>query len=189
MLALVFVVYAWLKWIGPLPGDRAAADGHWRVWRWPGDVKSLVSFFDALGTPWIAAATILVVAAIVRENVGRRWALTVVAAGGVVVLNAILKHIFGPTPLWEEHRGHGLNFPSGHVAYATAVFGVVASIAARQRQRAIQVTCIALIVLMGIDRVVSRAHLPSDVIAGYLVGGTWLCLILALVAPSRAPAR
>jgi membrane-associated phospholipid phosphatase len=185
MLALVFAGYAWLRWVGPLPGDRAVADGHWRVWKWPGDVQSLISFFDSLGTPWIAVGTVLAAAAVVGENLGRRWAVVVVAAATVVILNAVLKHVFGPTPLWVEADKGGLNYPSGHVAYATSVFGAVAWIAHRHRQRAIMVTAVALIVLMGVDRVVSHSHLPSDVIAGYLVGGAWLCLVLAVVAPAR----
>jgi undecaprenyl-diphosphatase len=185
MLALVFAIFAWLRWVGPLPGDRAAADGDWRPWRWPGDVQSLISFFDSLGTPWIAAGTVLAAAAVTAENVGRRAAALIVAAACVVVLNALLKHLFGPTPLWDERHDYGLNFPSGHVAYATAVFGAVAWLAWGRRQRAIAVTAVALIVLMGVDRVLSRAHLPSDVLAGYLVGGAWLFLVLALVDPQR----
>jgi membrane-associated phospholipid phosphatase len=183
MLAAVFALYGWLKLVGPLPGDRAAGEWHddWKPWRLPGDLFALISFFGALATPWVAAGTVLALAAVVGENLGRRWALLVVAASTVVVLNASLKHLFGPTPLWDELRDSGLNFPSGHVAYATALFGAVAWIAAQHRQRAVAATCIALIVLMGIDRVVSRAHLPSDVIAGYLVGGAWLCLVLAMV--------
>jgi membrane-associated phospholipid phosphatase len=182
---LVFVVDAWLHWVGPLPGDRAAADGDWKVWKWPGDVRSLIGFFDTLATPWIAAGTVLALAAIAAENLGRRAAAVIVAAAGVVVLNALLKHLLGQTPLWEEYRDVGLNFPSGHVAYATAVFGAVAWLAVRERQRAIAATAVALIVLMGVDRVVSRAHLPSDVIAGYLVGGAWLCLVMALLGDAQ----
>jgi undecaprenyl-diphosphatase len=185
LLALVFAIDAWLRWVGPLPGDRAAADGTWKPWRYPGDIRSLVGFFDTLATPWIAAGTVLALALIAAENLGRRAAVTIVAASGVVVLNALLKHLFGPTPLWDAHHDVGLNFPSGHVAYATAVFGAVAWLAAGRRQRAIVATAISLILLMGVDRVVSRAHLPSDVIAGYLVGGAWLCLVLACVPAIR----
>jgi undecaprenyl-diphosphatase len=112
-----------------------------------------------------------------------------VAASTVVILNALLKHLFGPTPLWVEYHEFGRNFPSGHVAYATSLFGMVAYVAHQHRQRAIVVTAVTLIVLMGADRVLSRAHLPSDVIAGYLVGGAWLCLVLALLGPDPGGRR
>lgn len=185
MLVVVFAIDGWLEWVGPLPGDRAAADGGWKPWKYPGDIRSLIGFFDTLATPWIAAGTVLVLLAVVAENLGGRWARLIPAAAAVVILNATLKHIFGPTPLWDAHHDFGLNFPSGHVAYATALFGTVAWIAGHHGQRAIAATSIILIVLMGIDRIVSRSHLPSDVVAGYFVGGAWLCLVLALLDPRR----
>jgi undecaprenyl-diphosphatase len=186
MLGLVVALYGWLQLVGPLPGDRAVTHwwSTWKPWTQPGDVRNLLSFFDSLATPWVAAATVVAFMAVVAENLGRRWALLVPAAAAVVVLNATLKQVFGPTPLWQGMRHLGLNFPSGHVAYVTAVFGVAAWTAWRCGQRAIAASCVALIVLMGIDRVIARAHLPSDVLAGYLVGGAWLCLVLAVLRPS-----
>jgi len=190
-LAAVFALDGWLHLVGPLPGERAIGRWwtHWDPFGSGGDVASALTFFDALATPWVAAGTVVAVAAIVWENDGRRWATVVVASAGVVVLNALLKHLLGATPLWVELDHGGLNFPSGHMAYATALFGSLALVAWRHGQRALTATPAALIALMAVDRVLAEAHLPSDVIAGFLVGAAWLLAVLALIAPPDALQR
>ncbi len=190
-LAGVFVLDAWLHLVGPLPGERAVGRWwtHWSPIRAGADVNAAFTFFDVLATPWIAAATVAAAAAVVWENDGPRWSLMAAAASGVVVLNATLKHLLGPTPLWDELRSYGLNFPSGHVAYATAFFGMLALVCWRHRQRALTVVCVALVPLMVIDRVVAGAHLPSDTIGGFLVGSAWLLGVIALLGPPDALQR
>lgn len=186
LLALVFVVWAWLRLVGPLPGDRATV--RWWV-RWdperslPPALDGARRLFDAVGTPAVAVVTVLVLAALFDRLLGRRWAALVVVAAAVVVLNATLKQLFGPTPLWVGQHNRGHNFPSGHVAYVTSLFGLLCVVALDRGRRAIAAACGAVIVIMGFERVVGETHLPSDVLAGYAVGGAWLCALLALGLP------
>lgn len=189
LLALVFALWLWLRFAGPLPGDRAAASW-WRHWdpdtSAPVVARSAIAFFDDLATPAVAVLTVAILAGLAYALLGARWALLVAAASGVVVLNAALKQLFGPTALWVTLRHGGHNFPSGHVAYATSLFGLVGVLALAHRARVIAAACLAVIVLMGCDRVIGQTHLPSDVIAGYAVGGAWLCALLALGVPWAA---
>jgi membrane-associated phospholipid phosphatase len=189
LLAFAVALREWLVTVGPLPGDRVAAswfsDGGPRRWL-TGDLGGLVRFFDVLATPYVAAATVLILAAVAWEVAGPRWAALVVAAAGVVVLNAALKHVFGPTPLWTEHHFKGINLPSGHVAYVTALFGLVAWLALDRGRRAAAAACLLLVALIGPARIVAGTHLPSDVLAGYAVGLAWLALVLAVGAPWAA---
>jgi membrane-associated phospholipid phosphatase len=186
VLGLVVVMRAWLDLVGPMPGDVAAAD--WFVTWSPGrslspDLDSLLDVFDDLATPYVAALTVAAAAAVVWEARGWRWAVLVPASAAVVVPNAVLKHLFGPTPVYAEQGFNGINFPSGHVTYTTALFGLLAWLAFTRGRRAAGAICLALVVVMGPARVLGGVHLPSDVVAGYGVGLAWLAAVLAIGVP------
>lgn len=73
-----------------------------------------------------------------------------------------------------------LGFPSGHATAAATFFGAVAYLAGslpRPARGLVRAGALVLIVLVGVARVVLRAHWPSDV-----VGGTALGLALASAA-------
>jgi membrane-associated phospholipid phosphatase len=72
------------------------------------------------------------------------------------------------------------HFPSGHATVAVATYGalaaVVGSAARRARDRTLVVTAgLVLGLAVGASGVVLGWRLPSDVTAGCLVGGAWLC--------------
>jgi membrane-associated phospholipid phosphatase len=123
----------------------------------------------------------------------RRWleAWFVVASSlGAGALGTVIKMLVRrPRPVPEP--GSGLlwslfdrySFPSGHTVFYTAFFGAVAFLlwkrfTGRARWVGIAV-CLALIALVGPSRVFLGAHWPSDVLAGYLVGG--LCLFAVIL--------
>ena len=113
------------------------------------------------------------------------------AAAAVVLLTTLLKDLLSPSMLAVE-IGHRYQypvdgfFPSGHTAYATAIFGACVVLAKYARRYTLALCFVIAIVLMGVTRVLAGAHYPSDVIGGYLIGGAWLCMLLAL-APGRVP--
>jgi membrane-associated phospholipid phosphatase len=186
LIALVLVLDAWLHLVGPLPGERAV--GHWWPgWKYrtdlPGDLPSIVSLFSDLAGPYVAIVTVAVIASAVAQNLGARWGVLVVAASAVAVWSSLLKHVLGPTPLWHELGRPGESYPSGHVAYATALGGFLLVLALWRGQRALAVAAGAVIVIMGPQRVIAETHLPSDVIGGYAVGAAWLCVVLAVGVP------
>lgn len=172
----VLVIRLWLKWVGPLPGDRWA---QWQVtyrdldepWR------DLGVFFSVIGTPTIAIPTGIIASWFTFRAAGWRGVAFVGLAGIGVFANMLLKLLSGPTPLMLEKWGAahaGLNYPSGHTVYGVVMFGTLAWIAWAHRRRDISVVLVALLVLMGPFRVVADTHFVSDVIAGYLAGTAWL---------------
>ena len=74
-------------------------------------------------------------------------------------------------------------FPSGHVFGSTVFFGFLAFLAVyfqikRKLLVPLVITLAALVLLVGPARIYEGAHWPTDVAAGYLLGGIWLLIII-----------
>ncbi len=104
----------------------------------------------------------------------RRWkplAVWVVLLIGCVALDTGLKHLFHrPRPLNME-GWPGWSFPSGHVMAVTAVYGMLAVFIARTWAA---FAVVALILITATALLLPGYHFLSDLIAGYLIGATWL---------------
>jgi membrane-associated phospholipid phosphatase len=174
LVAATVVLLLWVELIGPFPGDRPIV--HWALrHRGHGEIWDLVLLFQVLGTPLIAVLTIVALAVLVGRRLGREAAVFLIAAGSAPVVTTLMKVLMGPTPPWQDLKnGDSANFPSGHVAYAVALFGAVAWLAEGPHRRDVRVICIAVAVAMGPARLMIGAHLLSDVLAGACVGGAWL---------------
>lgn len=71
------------------------------------------------------------------------------------------------------------SFPSGHATASIALYGFLAFLLCRlypERKRVVLMVAIAIILAIGFSRLYLGAHFPSDVIAGYALGGLWLLL-------------
>lgn len=127
--------------------------------------------------------------------------LLLVATGGGILLNGLLKLGFGrPRPQifdWGTQVA-SWSFPSGHAMSATVVYGTVAYLATRLQvrrlHRVITLACAAIvIVLIALSRLYLGVHYPSDVIAGVIIGLAWAGFCMAtleaiqLYARKRAP--
>jgi undecaprenyl-diphosphatase len=127
--------------------------------------------------------------------------LLLIAAGGGIILNGLLKAGFGrPRP---QIFDWGItvvswSFPSGHAMSAAIVYGTVAYLAARLQERrlhrAITMMCAATIIIaIGASRLYLGVHYPSDVLAGVIIGLAWAGFCMAtleaiqLYARRRAP--
>jgi membrane-associated phospholipid phosphatase len=74
-------------------------------------------------------------------------------------------------------------FPSGHVFAATVFLGFVSFLGIYYHLKAtfllpMLVVFTGIVLLVGPYRVHVQAHFPSDVLAGYLLGGIWLPVII-----------
>jgi YegS/Rv2252/BmrU family lipid kinase len=123
------------------------------------------------------------------------WTIGVMLAASLTtyILKALLhRH----RPVWPDpvETLTSFSFPSGHatgIAAAAGVAIVLAQMLVRRRglRRTAFVVAVGVALLVGADRVLLGVHNVSDVLAGYAVGGFWVCLGLVVYnpAPRRKP--
>jgi undecaprenyl-diphosphatase len=176
LFLLVIALHLWLVWVGPFPGDHWALRQDWTPH--PTWVRDYASFFQHLGTPLVAIALVAVASVLIIRSGSPLELFGLGVACLAVPLNALLKLVLGPSPLWHPaHTGH--NFPSGHATFVVAVIGYLGLLAHRHGQRWLAALGLVLVVAVGPARVVTGIHLVSDVIAGYMLGGAMLLVALA----------
>ena len=108
-----------------------------------------------------------------------------------LIIGLILKILFGRArPLTEyaaNIRVDAFSFPSGHASGSIIAYGLLAYIAwqvlPQPWSSIVVVALIALIILIGISRIYLGAHFPSDVIAGWLLGGVVLAMVIFVITP------
>ena len=189
MLAAFAVLAVWAQ-RGTIPGDTGPF-----VWAWThriggdGPRASLQALFGTLGTRPVAALTVAAAAWIVGRNVGAGAAVAFLASTAIVFPAELIQRLLGPTHLARFIHPQAANFPSVHVVYAMASWGFLAVLAARHGRREIVVVLALMTLAMGVLRVTVAAHFPSDVIAGYLLGGAWLLLVLRVSSTTSWTAR
>ena len=146
----------------------------------------------AMGSPEV----IVVAVALALFDTSRRrdrratWSLAAVstAAG---VFNWLLKTLIGrarPAPFGELSALHSYSFPSGHAMTATAIYGMIGVVLAREHPQwrtALAIAIPTLVVLIGLSRIYLGVHWPTDVIAGWAAGMTLVLVGLAVLVLRR----
>jgi undecaprenyl-diphosphatase len=106
------------------------------------------------------------------------------AAWGIAPLGAAVKRVVNrPRPITASlpllgHRGRGPSFPSTHVANYVSTYGFAAWLLARRAPVA-SAGLVVLIAAIGPSRVRAGDHWASDVLAGYVLGGAYLAILVA----------
>jgi undecaprenyl-diphosphatase len=156
----------------------------------PPRLAEIIRDITALGSYTVAGAVTGV--AMVALYLSGRWRhatfVAATVASGVLVA-ALLKELFSrPRPdLFEHyHIVFSLSFPSGHAAKSALVYLTLATVAGSlTANRGLRifgfVVAGTLVIAIGLSRVYLGVHWPSDVVAGWIMGGVWV-LIAVLVA-------
>ncbi len=138
--------------------------------------------------------TLLLIIGVNRWRRGN-WQPALAAAvtwGGIVLVESSVKGwVARPRPplrLAVDHvPAHGNSFPSGHTSQSTAVYGFLAVLLWRHFAEKVRRTIIVLgavlaISAVGFSRLYLGVHWFSDVLAGWLLGLSWLAVVLAGMA-------
>jgi undecaprenyl-diphosphatase len=171
------------------------------VHTWVLDHRGPVDLAVASLVTWLGATTVAipVLAAVgaalprgrrdVRSRLGAGVLLVGTASLGVW-MGLLVNHAVGrerpPLGDWWGTAG-GPAFPSGHTTAATVAAGTVAwavcgRVKARGGRVAVWTSAVLVAGLVGWSRVWLGVHWPSDVVSGWLLGASWLALVVSGVA-------
>jgi undecaprenyl-diphosphatase len=165
------------------PADRSDPLG-------PAWVEETERDFTALGGVAVMGLLTLGVSGFLLLD-GKKGAavLVLIAVGGGLLLSSLLKHaVERPRPELVPHGSYVYtsSFPSGHSTMSAATYLTLGALLARvQRRRRLKAFllgfAILITLLVGISRVYLGVHWPTDVLAGWTLGGIWalVCWLLA----------
>jgi len=133
----------------------------------------------------------IILVALLTLTFYRRWleaAGLLVSLVGEAILNLGLKNLFERSrpDLFRVVEEAGYGFPSGHAMVSLCFYGMLAFLIARHiqswRWRLVVITlAVALAGTIGVSRVYLGVHYPTDVVAGYFAGSTWLAFSISLL--------
>ncbi|MCX8560252.1 phosphatase PAP2 family protein [Mycolicibacterium mucogenicum] len=153
-------------------------------WKW-------LSFVFGPWTFRIVAAVVAFVALARRQRRIAIFLLVAVVSSGLIT--EVAKDIaqrarpltaLAHEPSWSFPSGHALGTMAGALGLC-AVFrfwGVAGA-------RLIAVLCAVIVVIVGVSRVVLNVHNPTDVLAGWLLGGLWILVCLPLLSHGGSRSR
>ena len=132
---------------------------------------------------------VLIIVALARRNVRIATFLLISVELSGLVTEAAKAAADRPRPDTAFVDALGLSFPSGHalgVLVAVLALLAVGLPMVPPRLGAWLITLgVAVVVLIGVGRVVLNVHHPSDVMAGWALGYAYFVLCLLVVSPSR----
>lgn len=102
---------------------------------------------------------------------------TIIGASGTSYILKTLVERARPDGLIPAVTETSYSFPSGHATLAIALYGFLTYFLCKRypKNSVLIITLATLIILaIGFSRLYLGVHFPSDVIAGYLLGGIWL---------------
>lgn len=153
--------------------------------------------FDTLGTLPVFGA-VMVAGAIVslllrRPGMSAAFAIGLSAEIPAALVKLIVDRPRPPASTEIEAFITAASYPSGHTVRAVLMAGlIVAAFAWTRRTGAMRfvaaVIGVAFVVLVGLARIASGQHWPTDVLGGVLLGVAWLtiCLVVAGIVTDRS---
>lgn len=175
--------------------------------RQPGDLGRPIgpgwlrpAFVDITALGGVTALTLLTVTVIGYLIVGKRSGTAALLAAATIsgsLVGQVLKFTFVRTrPAIVPHfvEIHTLSYPSGHAVNSSVVFLTLGALLARaeptRRLRIyVMMAAMAFTALIGCSRIYVGVHWPTDVIAGWAIGGSWALLWWAIamrLQPNRS---
>lgn len=152
--------------VGVLPGDRAIRGLLLGLDSRPVNLMAHVVNYAGEWKVLLPATLVLVAAFPIAR---RHWPVWVGLMVAAPLAETALKHAVGRA----RPESPSLGFPSGHATAAAAFFVALIYLSAvlpPTARRALRLLAAVLILLVGVARIVLRAHWPSDVVGGFALG-------------------
>jgi undecaprenyl-diphosphatase len=145
----------------------------------------------------VTALAVAVLAAVRHWHGALAVILSVVLTQAVVDLTKIVVARPRPEANQALAEASGASFPSAHSATSMALYAMLAFLVARECRGAWRIAIAAcgaaIVVSVGFTRILLGAHYPTDVLAGWMVGGavvvgSWLLAVRLLPLRRAQPA-
>lgn len=140
-------------------------------------------------------ATITAVVLLVRRRVRDAAVVAVAAIVSGLLVNALKNFYARPRPPELTRLGPETNYslPSGHALGSIVVLGIISAVLvllaqSRAVRAAVVSTAAVAVVAIGLSRLYLGVHWLTDVLDGWLVGGTWLALCVTFLVRGHPPA-
>lgn len=179
-------------------GPVQSADRGVEVWfaaRRAGVWNGVTMFGSGMAETYTAIGVTAVVVLLLRWRLGRwyeSWVMVAAMVGELLVFYSVTMIVARPRPpvLRLDVAPPTSSFPSGHTAAAVALYGCIAVLVfwIYGRRRATRVAVVVLCcipVIVGMSRLYRGMHFPTDVLAGALIGGLWLLLVITTLLPRQ----
>lgn len=147
-------------------------------------LKSPMLFFSFLGSEYFYLVVLPFLYWCVDARLGLQFAAMTVVGN---FASSSLKLIFqSPRPFWVDARIQPLTtetsfgMPSGHATHAASTWGVLGGFF---KKRWVVIAISVIVFLIGFSRLYLGVHIPSQVLAGWLVGSLLLYLMFRLSKP------
>ena len=159
----------------------------------PAWLEAVMRDLTALGSTAVLTIITLAMAGLLLITRHLRLsALLVLAVSLGTILSNTLKYLLArPRPDFVAHAVdvHTASFPSGHAMLSAVTYLTIGALIARDQPvySKIYILCVAILVsvLVGISRVYLGVHYPTDVLAGWAIGGAWACLWWLIALKTR----
>jgi undecaprenyl-diphosphatase len=164
----------------------------------PAWVEAVMRDLTALGSTVVLTTITLAMAGLLLiTRHARLSALLILAVSLGTALSNTLKYFLArPRPDFVAHAVdvHTMSFPSGHAMLSAVTYLTIGALLARDQLFPVKVyiLCVAILlsVLVGLSRVYLGVHYPTDVFAGWAIGGAWACVwwLIAVKISTHPPA-
>ncbi|WP_051190411.1 phosphatase PAP2 family protein [Kaistella palustris] len=110
--------------------------------------------------------------------------LFLAGAGGLILIYCVKMFFQRPRPLYPLlYKESGYSFPSGHATFGFILYGSLAYFVwLSQLPKMVKLLMMTFLMLLslsiGVSRIYLMVHYPSDVLAGFCLGYSWLFLLI-----------
>ncbi|HEV2140440.1 MAG TPA: phosphatase PAP2 family protein [Candidatus Dormibacteraeota bacterium] len=180
---LTVVVLSYPIWV---PGDLAVAQWVQSVsWGPLSAAFGVISWLS--GGPQIVLAVLIVIAIFFVNRRATPLALIAAVDAGIYDgLNTVI-HKARPTPglIRVTEQAGAYAYPSGHATFVVTIVAVLllcigVRILSRRLLLLASLVGLAIVSIVGIERIYVGAHYPTDVLGGFLLASAWLSLLLSI---------
>jgi undecaprenyl-diphosphatase len=144
--------------------------------------QEMMRDFTALGSTGVLTFMVLAIAGfLAMTHKGHAAMFVVLSVGGGVLLSETMKALYDrarPDLVPHGTEVYSASFPSGHSMMSAVVYLTLGALVARTQanrgvKRYIVSLAVILALLVGTSRVYLGVHWPTDVLAGWALGGAW----------------